>query len=176
MAKTINDEFMQQVATEQAWKDLSETFSWTETLLEKYSENVDWKLISTNGNIHWTISMLKKFSRKLDWSEISRNIDKEWFTEAHLEELKDKWDWSILTYFYQLSEKLVDKYIDYIDWESFIGEKFNSGGLPRDDNFDAIAFYEKYKEHIPMSTFHESELWKKIVEQLRRKLMKEIMS
>ena len=46
MEKTINDEFMQQVATEQACKELSEEFSWTESLLEKYSDKVDWKEIS----------------------------------------------------------------------------------------------------------------------------------
>ena len=35
MAKLISDEFMQQVVTEQAWKNLSEEFTWTEALLEK---------------------------------------------------------------------------------------------------------------------------------------------
>ena len=34
MAKTINDEFMQQVVTEQAWKVLAEKYAWTEALLE----------------------------------------------------------------------------------------------------------------------------------------------
>ncbi len=41
MEKTINDEFMQHVVAEQAWKKLSEDFAWTEALLAKYSENVD---------------------------------------------------------------------------------------------------------------------------------------
>ena len=38
--------------------------------------------------------MLLKFSKKLDWKILSGNISEEWFTEAHLEEFKDKWDWS----------------------------------------------------------------------------------
>ena len=41
MAKTINDDFMQQVATEQAWKKLTEDYAWTEALLEKYSDKLD---------------------------------------------------------------------------------------------------------------------------------------
>lgn len=58
MAQEINDEFMQQVIIEQAWKSLSEEFGWTESLLEKYADKVDWKEISDNRNIVWTIPML----------------------------------------------------------------------------------------------------------------------
>ena len=49
-------------------------------------------------------------------------------------------------------------------------------GYSRDDSFDAVSFYEKYKEHISMSTFQKSDLWDKIVEQRRKELMAEIMS
>ena len=62
MAKTINDEFMQQVVTEQAWKVLAEKYAWTEVLLEKCSDKLDWKLISTNRVIQWTIPMLTFFA------------------------------------------------------------------------------------------------------------------
>ena len=181
MAKTINDEFMQQVVTEQAWRELSEEYAWTEALLEKYSDRLDWKLISSNSHISWTISMLKKFSYELNWDVLSERIDKDWFTEAHLDAFKDKWDWSVLVSKYQLSEKLIDKYIDYIDWSALIGVDTNScwdppTGLPQDDCFDASSFYEKYKEHISMSTFQKSALWEKIVEQRRRQIMVEILS
>ena len=71
MTKSLNDEFMQQVATEQAWKNLSEEFPWTESLLEKYFEKVDWKVISGNRNINWTIPMLQKFAKKIDWKVLS---------------------------------------------------------------------------------------------------------
>ena len=176
MAKTINDEFMQQVATEQAWKKLTEDYAWTEALLEKYSDRLDWKLISSNRAIRWTVPMLKKFSSKLDWKELSRMIDNDWFTEAHLEAFKDKWDWAMLASNYLLSDRLIDKYTDYIDWTAFIGAEGFYCGLPRDDSFDAISFYEKYKEHISMSTFHNSDLWDKIVEQRRKLLLAEILS
>ncbi len=179
MAKTINDEFMLQVVTEQAWKELAEEYAWTEVLLEKYSDRLDWKLISSNRVIRWTIPMLKKFSGKLDWKELSKSIDYTWFTEAHLDAFKDNWDWSSLVSNYQLSEKLIDKYLDYIDWDSLIGvigvaHYYN--GLPMDDSFDAVSFYEKYKDHISMSTFQKSDLWDKMVEQRRRQLLAEIQS
>ena len=179
MAKTVNDEFMRQVATEQAWKELAETHAWTEALLEKHSDKLDWKLISINSEIRWTIPMLKKFSDKLDWNELSEKISYTWFTEAHLEAFKDKWDWTRLVIRYQLSEELIDKYIDYIDWNSLIGvENYRYyNGLPRDvDYFDAVSFYERYKERISMSTFQTSELWSKIVNQRSKQLLAEILS
>jgi len=93
MTKSLNDEFMQHIATEQMWKELSVKFRWTEALLEKYADKVDWKEISCNHRIQWTIPMLQKFAKKLDWSSLSASADEDWFTEVHLETFKDKWDW-----------------------------------------------------------------------------------
>ena len=162
MEKTINDEFMQHVVAEQVWKKLSEDFAWTEALLAKYSENVDWKLISDNKNIYWSLM----------------HVDCDWFTEAHLEAFKNKWDWTGLVCNYKFSERLIDKYIDYVDWDEIIGVDRSYYGCQvcSDDNFDAISFYEKYKKHIPMSKFQDSALWQRIVEQKCRQLKEEIMS
>lgn len=177
MTKALNDEFMQQVATEQAWKELSEDFSWTESLLEKYSDKVDWKEISDNRSINWTIPMLQKFSKKLDWKVLSEHIDEDWFTEAHLEAFKDKWDWAEITSSELfLSTELLDKYINYVDWASLIGEGRYRSGITQGDSFDAIGFYEKYKEYIPMSRLQDSDLWRKIVEQRCRQLKSMILS
>lgn len=43
--------------------------------------------------------MLQKFSKKVDWKRLSGQVygSVEWFTEAHLEEFKDKWDWTLLS-------------------------------------------------------------------------------
>ena len=178
MEKTINDEFMQHVAAEQVWKKLSEDFAWTEALLAKYSENVDWKLISDNENIYWSLMMLQKYSNRLDWKVLSRHVDCDWFTEAHLEAFKNKWDWTGLVCNYKFSERLIDKYIDYVDWDEIIGVDRSYYGCQvcSDYNFDAISFYEKYKEHIPMSKFQGSALWGRIVEQKYRQIKEEIMS
>ena len=176
MTATIKDDFMQRIATEEAWKSLSEDFAWTEALLEKNCDKVDWKEISGNRNIIWTIPMLQKFSNKLDWKILSENISEEWFTEAHLEVFKDKWDWCAVVCNYNLSEALIDKYIDYIDWRALIGVGRCYGNFPFGDDDDPVAFYEKYKEHIPMAELQDSELWRRLVRKREKQLLSEILS
>ena len=34
--KVLSNEFMQNIATEEAWKELSSSFNWSEALLEKH--------------------------------------------------------------------------------------------------------------------------------------------
>lgn len=176
MAATIKDDFMQRIATEEAWKSLSENFAWTEALLEKNCEKVDWKEISGNRNIIWTIPMLQKFSKKLDWKILSEHIDEDWFTEAHLEEFKDKWDWSeIATARLEFTEELIDKYLDYWDWNALIGDRCYSN-LFNDNSMSAIAFYEKYKAHLSMAKLQDSNMWTKIVEERAKQIKSEILS
>ena len=57
MIKTLSNEFMQKIATEKAWEKLSEDFNWSESLLEKYQDKVDWRLVSENTSIQWTIPL-----------------------------------------------------------------------------------------------------------------------
>ena len=76
---------------------------------------------------------------------------------------------------------LVNKYIDYIDWDELIGgcnrfDPCRENGLPEEDDFDAISFYNKYKEHIPVSSFQQSVLMDRIVEQRLKQLLAEILS
>lgn len=177
MVQEINDESMQQVVIEQAWKSLSEKFGWTESLLEKYADKVDWEAISYNWNIVWTIPMLQKFSEKLDWKVLSGHVNSDtctWFTEAHLEVFKDKWDWSELSYGIKMTNAKIDKFIDYIDWTKLIDSYYLSDSDIYDS--DAIQFYEKYKQYIPMSELQDSTLWEKIVEQKTKQLITEILS
>lgn len=176
MEKTIKNEFMQHIATEEAWKDLSRNFTWTETLLEKHGDKVDWKEISDNRNIVWTIPMLQKFSKRLDWSTLSDYCNEEWFTAAHLETFKDKWDWLKISSTFSFTDELIDKYIDYVDWTEIIGGGSYYSNFMSGDTFDAIAFYEKYKEHIPMAKLQGSFLWRGMVEQRSKQLKAEILS
>ena len=121
--------------------------------------------------------MLQKFSKKIDWKVLSENIGEDWFTEAHLEAFKDKWDWAEITSSELfLSTDFIDKYINYVDWSSLIGEGRYRSAINRSDSFDAIGFYEKYKEYIPMSRLQDSILWQKIVEQRCSQLKSMILS
>lgn len=56
---------MRNILMEEAWKELSSNFSWSETLLEKYQNSIDWNEISSNNNIRWTIPMIAKFSKRV---------------------------------------------------------------------------------------------------------------
>jgi hypothetical protein len=175
MIKSLNDEFMQHIATEQMWKELSENFQWTEALLEKYADKVDWKEISCNHRIQWTIPMLQKFAKKLDWSSLSASADEDWFTEVHLETFKDKWDWEKISRYVKFTTELIDKYIDYIKWSDLIG----CSGYPEtfhNSDIDCIAFFEKYKQYIPMTQLQDSSLWKGIIEQMSKQMETELLS
>lgn len=48
--------------------------------------------------------------------------------------------------------------------------------LFNDNSMSATAFYEKYKERIPMAKLQDSDLWKKIVEKRAKQLKSEILS
>ena len=61
--KVLSNDFMQEIAKEEAWKELSSDFKWTESLLEKYQDKVDWQEVSENRDILWTIPMIQKSHR-----------------------------------------------------------------------------------------------------------------
>ena len=170
--KKLNDDFMQRIVDEKAWKELSSELNWSETLLEKYKDKVDWMKISENNQILWTIPMLKKFQNRINWEILSIYADKSVFTEICIETFKDRWNWSKLTRKIIVTPELLEKYADRWDWESVIdfyqSDLFSSG--------TAIAFYERYKEYIPADKLlRGSSLWDKIVEQRRLLIYAEIM-
>lgn len=99
MAKDkLNKELVSHMMDEAAWKELSKNFPWTEQLLEKYRNDVDWNEISGNGNVVWTKSLLEKFKHNLDWHKLSLNCSPLLFTEDNIETFKDYWDWKNLSY------------------------------------------------------------------------------
>ena len=93
MEQKTNDEFMRYILIEEAWKEVSNNFSWSETLLEKYKNRVDWDKISSNNNIRWTIPMIAKFSKYINWITFSESANEEVLTPEVIETFKDNWDW-----------------------------------------------------------------------------------
>ena len=169
--KVLSNEFMQKIMNEEAWKELSEDLNWSEAMLEKYQDKVDWNEISENSNIRWTVPMIQKFKSRINWESISENIDEKTMTESILETFKDKWNWHKLSSNERLSLSydLLDKYADLWDWEEIINRY-------RNNVFEgqAIEFYERYKEHIPAAKLQNSRLWYEIVDQQKRQLISEI--
>lgn len=163
---------MQKIMNEEAWKELSNTFNWSETLLEKYQDKVDWKEISSNSGIRWTIPMIQKFKNRINWDLFSAAIGDELLPENILETFKDKWNWHILSsnIHVPLSYELLDKYADLWDWRLIIDRY----GDDLFEGFCGIEFYERYKEHIPIAELLNSRLWAEMLYQQRRQLMAEI--
>ena len=169
--KVLSNEFMQKIMNEEAWKELSNNFNWSETMLEKYQDKVNWDEISKNTSIRWTIPMIQKFKNRINWETFSEYINEDSLTESILETFKYKWNWHKLSSNggVALSYDLLDKYADLWDWEEIIDRYYN--------NFfegHGIEFYERYKEHIPAAKVQNSRLWYEIVSQQKRQLIAEI--
>ena len=170
--KTLSNDFMQRIADEGAWKELSNELSWTETLLEKFQDKIDWQELSGNRNILWTIPMLQKFKHRINWDKFSRCADEKTLTENCIETFKEKWDWSELSNNYSITNQLLEKFADKWDWESVI-DGYNNNLFSSDS---AIEFYERYKEYIPAAKLQNSRLWNEIVEQRKKQILSEIIS
>ena len=65
--ETLETNYLRQKAILDAWKELSGRFNWSETLLEKYQDKLDWDEVSDNREIQWTIPMLEKFKERINW-------------------------------------------------------------------------------------------------------------
>lgn len=167
----LSNEFMQNIATEEAWKELSSSFNWSETTLEKYQDKVDWDQVSENNNIRWTIPMIQKFQKKINWDKLSDSADEDILTEKYLEAFKEKWNWHNLSNNCRIdfTEELLEKFSDRWDWEALV----DSYGCDLYSK-KAIEFYEKYKEYIPASKLQNTTLWRNIVEQRAHQLADEI--
>ena len=175
MEQKTNDEFMRNILIEEAWKELSGDFSWSEALLEKYQDRVDWDEISSNDNIRWTIPMIGKFSKRINWNTFSEAAEEEVLTPEVIEAFKDKWNWHELSgnRSLKLTFQELEKYADFLDWEEVISARRGYGGL-----FDGIGidFYEKFREYIPASKLQGSRLWHEMVEQHKKSLIRDIIS
>ncbi len=159
---------MSQIMDEAAWKELSGEFSWSEQLLEKYQDKVDWDEVSSNYKMLWTASMLEKFRNKLNWKALSRSGHQNILTADLFERFKDRWNWSELSgnSDVEITSCLIDRFIDRWDWRELI--------YRCDDKLFDRAFLERYKEYIPASELQNSRLWHRIVEQRKEQIAREI--
>ena len=169
--KKLTNEFMEKILNDSAWRELSENFAWTEQMLEKHKNKVDWKAISNNNNIVWTPAMLDKFKKFIDWQALSGTDCETILTESCLEQFKDYWDWKEISgnRNIELNYPLIDKFIDLWDWSELIN-RCNYHKL-----FD-VDFLERYADKIPASQLQDSRLWNELVEERAKELKVEIVS
>ena len=172
MEKTgkLDFETVERMLTPLVWDKLSEEFAWTEELLEKYREQVNWQKVSQNRNIAWKTSMLEKFKEDIDWYEFSEGGDNQVVTLRNLEKFKEYWHWPSLSgnsginWTYTLLDRFADKW----DWRKLV----DNWGL---ENLFSMEFVNRYREHIPFTSLHNSRLGGKVVEELTERLMEQLM-
>ena len=142
--ETLELDYLRQTAILDAWKEISRWFNWSETLLEKYQDKLDWNEVSDNREIQWTIPMLEKFKDRINWDVLSRNPDKYMLTEAFIETFRDKWNWSKLSdcYYLKITYELLDKFADKWDWAMII-DRYHHSPVYEGKGMD---FYLKYKK------------------------------
>lgn len=172
METDLSDKLLSKCATEEAWDILSEEFDWTESLLEKYQDKLNWKSISENSQIKWNWAMLDKFKERLHWDILSKEIHSEQITSEILDKFKDRWDWYQLSanWHLNLTCEIIDKYAEYWDWKALTDHRFTSNPYET----DPIGFYERYKKYIPHYILKESSLWDSIVDVHKEQLISEI--
>ena len=163
-----NNEFLQSVLENAAWKKVSEDEALSMDMLEKYQDKLDWEAISDNNEIVWTIDGVKKFARRLDWSEFSCRCPDSFISETTLREFRDKWDWK------KISDRdcvyndwaLLEAFADDIDWATVI----TNWNIEKPEEF-----LKKFHERIPMGKLQDSRLWDALVEIRAKQLKVEII-
>ena len=165
----FNDSLIDVMLDEQAWKELSGSFAWTESLLEKYRGKLDWKEVSSNNDIRWTPSLLEKFKNAVDWKVLSECADEDLLQPEIVERFKDRWDWGALSDNSDLPLETVERSPDRINWSALI-RRYHSSDHPF-----TRAFFEKWADRIPAEEFKESTLWYDLVEEREKELKRRIM-
>ena len=99
------------------WDKLSSELKWTEELLSKYADKVDWETISSNEKVLWTESLIRRFANKLNWRYLSRNDALSLKSPEIVHPFALYWDWGEKTRFTAWTPDFIEKMKDYLDWE-----------------------------------------------------------
>ena len=150
---------------EEAWKELSGDIAWTESMLERYKDKVDWEAVCNNCNIHWNVAMLEKFRRQIDWTALSNTCQVSLLTPEVIGQFKANWDWTALSRNDELPLETIEAMADCINWKELVNR------YDRHDMFGS-SFLEKFAEYIPASTLKSSRLWDALVDEKKRELQK----
>ena len=113
------------------WLKISSRFSIT-TIISKYSEYMDWNILSSNPNIKWDHNLLNKYESNLNWDLLSCNPGLD-LNERLIDNYLTKWKWKgryshyrFSTSYYPeslsfnpslpLSIELIERYLEHWDW------------------------------------------------------------
>ena len=160
IVRTFGDAIVSQDLNREAWKKLSAEFKWTEELLTKYEEKVDWEMLSINTAMLWTVSMLEKFEGNIAWSSLSYWASESLLTIDIINRFANNWDWHELSknQNLKLSFALLDNFADKWDWGCIINRWTCT------DSIFTPEFFERYKDFIPADAFMTSYLRGRLIE------------
>lgn len=167
----LNKDFMEKAMEDAVWKELSEELAWSESLMERHKENIDWTKVSKNRNILWSLSMLENFKNILDWNILSGSSAEHLFSLGNLEKFEKYWNWSELSQnsSIKFNFQLIDHFVDNWVWKELI----NNWAL---DELYNEEFLNRYSRYMPASELQYSRLWSKIIDIKKEKLASSILS
>lgn len=150
---------------EEAWKGLSRDIAWTESMLERYKDKVDWESVCNNGRVHWNVAMLEKFRHLIDWTALSDTSQVSLLTPEIVGQFKTCWDWTVLSSNVELPLETIEAMAECINWKELVN---------RYDQHEVFgsAFLDRFAEYIPASALKGSRLWDALVEEKRSELQK----
>ena len=150
---------------EEAWKELSGDITWTEELLERYKDKVDWEAVCYNNDIHWNVAMLEKFRKQIDWTALSNTRQVSLLTPEIVSQFKTFWNWTVLSSNDELPLDTIEVMADSIDWKELVNRYDRH-------NVFGFEFFDRFAEYIPASALKGSKLWNALVDEKMRELQK----
>lgn len=125
------------------WKRLSSELSWTEELLAKYADKVDWEEVSSNKKVLWTESLLRRFADKLDWEELSKNDALTLLSPDIIRPFALYWHWDDKTENTAWTPKFIEEMKDHLDWKELYQ------AATSDEQEFYLKEYFDYVSHLP---------------------------
>ena len=150
---------------EEAWKELSGDIAWTEDMLDRYKDKVDWEAVCNNSSVHWNVAMLEKFRRQIDWTALSNTSQVSLLTPEIVGQFKTCWNWTVLSNNDELPLETIEAMADCINWKELVNR------YDRHDVFGS-SFLNRFAEYIPASALKSSRLWFALVAEKERELQK----
>jgi len=171
----FNDDFFANVCEKEAWKRLSSSdneFRWSERLIDRCRDKIDWKELSQNRNVQWNASMIERFGSYLfDWNALSSSDCQALYSIENLRKFKSKWVWSKLSSNRDVNWTMdkIEEFKDLIDWDKIINLHYTHG-------LYTLEFFEKFKDYISGSSFQNSNLWEEIMKIYTDKLAEKLLA
>jgi len=101
------------------WRLLSgnEAIPWSEALIERYAEQLGWRWIGYNRALPWSDELIARYASILDWESLSYNRSLPW-SEALIERYAKRWHWKGVSSNNALpwSEEIITRYASLLDW------------------------------------------------------------